>query len=58
MTYPTLLWSTFYSQYLLVGTTNGHDSAGWSFQLSDDLVVWTDPVPLDTASLTPTGTFY
>ena len=55
MTYPSILWSTFYRKYILVGTTGGNDHDGWSFQLSNDMIHWTAPVALDTASLTPTG---
>jgi hypothetical protein len=55
MTYPSILWSSFYKKYLLLGTTNGRDSDGWSFQLSDDLVRWSAPVALETSSLTATG---
>ena len=54
-TYPSLLWSTHFNQYLLLGTTGGHDHAGWSFQLSDDLIHWSPPTALDTSSLAATG---
>ena len=54
-TYPSLLWSTHFKQYLLLGTTGGNDHAGWSFQLSDDLIQWSPPTALDTSSLAATG---
>ena len=37
MSYPSLLWSSFFNRYLLFGTTNGNDHIGWSFQLLEDL---------------------
>ena len=55
MTYPSILWSSLYQKYILVGTTNGHDHAGWSFQLSDDLVHWDYPIQFDTTSLASVG---
>ena len=39
-TYPTILYSTYFDKYMLVGTTNGYDTAGYGFALSDDLVHW------------------
>ena len=50
MTYPSLAWSTFYSKYLIMGTEDGNDSAGWAFALSDDLSQpqsWSAPVSVD-----------
>eukprot|EP01083_Nonionella_stella_P080083 219874_1 len=41
-TYPTLLWSSYYNRFMMVGTANGSDSSGYSFSLSDDLVNWGD----------------
>ena len=55
VTYPSLLWSTHYRKYILLGTTGGHDHAGWSFALSDDLVSWGPQVPINTSSLAATG---
>ncbi len=42
MTHPTLLGSTFYRKFMIVGTTNGEDTGGYSFVLSEDLVHWGD----------------
>ena len=41
-TYPTLLWSTYYNKFMMIGTTNGYDTGGYSFTLSDDLVNWSE----------------
>jgi hypothetical protein len=55
MTYPSILWSTFYSKYIILGTTGGNDHDGWSFQLSDDLITWGAQLALNTSSLTSVG---
>jgi hypothetical protein len=65
MTYASLLWSTFYNQYLYFGTTNGNDHGGWSFYLSTDLISFSGPygpidpgnyiIPAGNASVTPNG---
>lgn len=52
---PSLLWSTYYQKYLLLGTTSGNDRDGWSLQLSDDLISWSQPEAVDTKSLNATG---
>jgi hypothetical protein len=49
--YVSLLWSTLYGRYLAFSTCGGNDSAGWAFQLSDDLEAWDAPVPVLTAGL-------
>jgi hypothetical protein len=37
MTYISLLWSTFFNSYMIVGCTEGNDHIGWSLQLAADL---------------------
>lgn len=37
MTYISLLWSSFFQQYMAVGTSKGNDHLGWSFQLTANL---------------------
>ena len=52
---PSVLWSDYYGQYILLGTSGGRDHGGWSFQLSHDMIQWSSPVALDTTSLHATG---
>ena len=49
-TYPSLLWSTYYGQYLLFGTAEGNDAGGWQFSLSPDLVEWSKPTLVQTGN--------
>jgi hypothetical protein len=65
MTYASLVWSTFYNQYMYFGTTGGNDHGGWSFYLSNDLQTFSGPygpiapgnfiIPAGNASVTPNG---
>ena len=55
MTYPSILWSTYYNKFLVIGTTGGHDHGGWSFALSDDLVTWGPQASVLTTSLAASG---
>jgi hypothetical protein len=54
-TYPSLLWSTHYRKYIMLGTTGGNDHDGWSFMLSDDMISWGPQVAVNTSSLAATG---
>eukprot|EP00039_Didymoeca_costata_P013825 m.216468 g.216468 ORF g.216468 m.216468 type:complete len:562 (-) comp15879_c0_seq1:113-1798(-) len=48
MRHISLLWSTFYNQYLAFGEANvGRGSLSWVFSLSKDLIHWSVPVPVD-----------
>lgn len=55
MTYPSILWSTYFHKYIMLGTTQGHDKGGWSFQLSDDLIHWSNATALEVSSFDPKG---
>jgi len=55
MTYPSLLWSSVYSRYLLFGTDGGDDDGGWAFALSDDLVSWDNWTAVDNAGFITDG---
>ena len=61
MTYPSLLWSTYYQSYLIMGTTDGNDHKGWSFQLLPDLaqpqyLLDNPPVPVQVGAwIEPSG---
>ena len=40
----SLLWSTFYNQYLAFGEANSDpESTDWGFSLSSDLLTWSEP---------------
>ena len=39
----------------MLGTTGGHDKGGWSFQLSTNLVHWSDHVALTVEAFSPQG---
>lgn len=55
MRHLSLLWSTFYRQYLLFGEAAAggalNSTGGWAFALSDDLLHWSVPAAVDTAGL-------
>lgn len=55
MTYPSILWSTYFNKYIMLGTTQGRDHAGWSFQLSDNLIHWSNATALEVHSFDPKG---
>ena len=65
MTYASLVWSSFYNQYMYFGTTDGNDHGGWSFYLSSDLQSFSGPygpiasgnyiIPAGNASVAPNG---
>ena len=59
MTYPSLLWSSYFERYMVVGTTAGNDRRGWSFQLSvslDNPHLWGPPVAIATGQhIQPAG---
>lgn len=51
MTYISLLWSSFFQQYMAVGTSKGNDHLGWSFQLTANLAKpdsWSNETAIST----------
>jgi len=54
MRHLSLLWSSFYEAYLLFGEAapgGALNGTGWAFSLSDDLVHWAVPTPVDPAGM-------
>lgn len=54
MRHLSLLWSSFYKAYLLFGEAapgGALNGTGWAFSLSDDLVHWAVPTPVDLAGM-------
>lgn len=60
MRHLSLLWSTYFSRFLLFGEagTGGWSSlSGWAFSLSDDLIHWDVPTAVDSGQfINPNGT--
>ena len=61
MRHLSLLWSTFFSQFLLFGEAAGGGAlgptGGWAFSLSNDLLTWSVPVGVDPRGfINPNGT--